>query len=367
MTRIDGERLTGVPRARGAGGARPRARRAGRRGRARRSSCAGRSTPIRTPATSWSPPDGKLALLDFGCTLELGAGERAAYARLVLAIAGGDEAAAARELASLGFSADDPAQLVALTASLIGAMRPGAAVERARLGGRVRRRRSRSAKQLGGLTIPRSFVLLGRVLATVAGLLATLQAADPAPPADRAPPRGGGRRVRSALTAGGRVAAAGAGAYSAAVKLSRGVLYMAASALGFSAMSLLVKVTSARLPTGEIVLARAVITLALSYVMVARARLPPPAPWGTRRAGLVLRGRARLRRAGRVLPRDRAPAARRRDDDPERDPADHGAARVVGARRARRRLDGRRARVRDRRRAADRAPERRGARSGGRR
>ena len=29
------------------------------------------------------------------------------------------------------------------------------------------------AKQLGGLTIPRSFVLLGRVLASVAGLLAT--------------------------------------------------------------------------------------------------------------------------------------------------------------------------------------------------
>lgn len=30
-----------------------------------------------------------------------------------------------------------------------------------------------SAKQLSGLVIPRSFVLLGRVLATMAGLLAT--------------------------------------------------------------------------------------------------------------------------------------------------------------------------------------------------
>lgn len=74
------------------------------------------------------------------------------------------------------------------------------------------------------------------------------------------------------------------------MKLSRGVLYMAASAFGFSAMSVLVKVASERLPTGEIVLARAVVTLGLSYVMIARAGLPPPAPWGTRRAGLVFRG-----------------------------------------------------------------------------
>lgn len=87
-----------------------------------------------------------------------------------------------------------------------------------------------------------------------------------------------------------RVAAAGGGAYSAPVKLSRGVLYMAASALGFSMMSMLVKVASERLPTGEIVLARAVVTLALSYLMIARAGLPPPAPWGTQRAGLLLRG-----------------------------------------------------------------------------
>jgi drug/metabolite transporter (DMT)-like permease len=87
-----------------------------------------------------------------------------------------------------------------------------------------------------------------------------------------------------------RVAAAGGGAYSSPVKLSRGVLYMAASALGFSVMSMLVKVASERLPTGEIVLARAVVTLALSYLMIARANLPPPAPWGTQRAGLILRG-----------------------------------------------------------------------------
>ncbi|MBS1121676.1 MAG: EamA/RhaT family transporter [Deltaproteobacteria bacterium] len=68
---------------------------------------------------------------------------------------------------------------------------------------------------------------------------------------------------------------------------SRGLLYMAASALGFSGMSVLVKVTSPRLPTGEIVLARAVVTLVLSYVMVKRADL---SPWGNERGRLVLRG-----------------------------------------------------------------------------
>ena len=71
------------------------------------------------------------------------------------------------------------------------------------------------------------------------------------------------------------------------MKPSRGLVYMAASALGFSAMSVLVKVASPRLPTGEIVLARAIVTLAISYAMVWRAGL---SPWGNRKRGLVLRG-----------------------------------------------------------------------------
>jgi predicted unusual protein kinase regulating ubiquinone biosynthesis (AarF/ABC1/UbiB family) len=117
-------------------------------------------------------PDGKLALLDFGCMLELSKQERAAYARLVLAIAGGHHANAAKELASLGFTADDPDQLVELTAALIGAMKPGMNTAdldwQAAFGDQIAH-----AKQLGGLEIPRSFVLLGRVLASIAGLLAT--------------------------------------------------------------------------------------------------------------------------------------------------------------------------------------------------
>jgi drug/metabolite transporter (DMT)-like permease len=71
------------------------------------------------------------------------------------------------------------------------------------------------------------------------------------------------------------------------VKLSRGVLYMVASAFGFSAMAMLVKLASARLPTGEIVFARALITLGISYAMVRRASL---SPWGHQRLPLLFRG-----------------------------------------------------------------------------
>jgi len=71
--------------------------------------------------------------------------------------------------------------------------------------------------------------------------------------------------------------------------MSRGVLYMAASAFAFSVMAVLVKVAAETLPTGEIVLARAAVTLALSYVMLRRAQV---SPWGTphQRGKLIGRG-----------------------------------------------------------------------------
>jgi len=68
---------------------------------------------------------------------------------------------------------------------------------------------------------------------------------------------------------------------------SLGVLFMILSAFGFSIMSMLVKIASPRIPTGEIVLARAVMTLVISYVMVRQASL---SPWGTMRGKLVVRG-----------------------------------------------------------------------------
>lgn len=71
------------------------------------------------------------------------------------------------------------------------------------------------------------------------------------------------------------------------MKLSRGVLYMAASAFSFSIMALLVKLASPRLPTGELVFSRAVITLALSYAMLRHAGLSPR---GHKFLPLALRG-----------------------------------------------------------------------------
>ena len=66
-----------------------------------------------------------------------------------------------------------------------------------------------------------------------------------------------------------------------------GMRYMAAGALSFSVMSLLVKVAGQRLPSQEVVMVRAVITLALSAWAVRSARV---SPWGMRRGLLVLRG-----------------------------------------------------------------------------
>jgi drug/metabolite transporter (DMT)-like permease len=59
------------------------------------------------------------------------------------------------------------------------------------------------------------------------------------------------------------------------------------SALSFSVMSVLVKVAGARLPTQEIVLGRALVSLALSHVLLSREGL---SVWGTDRPLLVARG-----------------------------------------------------------------------------
>jgi len=68
-----------------------------------------------------------------------------------------------------------------------------------------------------------------------------------------------------------------------------GLRYMAVGAFWFSVMSLLVKVAGERLPSQQIVLARAVVTLALSWAMVRRAGV---SPWGKARGRLALRGLA---------------------------------------------------------------------------
>jgi drug/metabolite transporter (DMT)-like permease len=72
-----------------------------------------------------------------------------------------------------------------------------------------------------------------------------------------------------------------------APRFSQGVRYMAAGAFFFSVMSLLVKVAGQRLSSQEVVLVRAVITLALSWWAVRAAGVPP---WGNNRPRLVVRG-----------------------------------------------------------------------------
>ncbi|MFM8260305.1 MAG: EamA family transporter, partial [Vulcanococcus sp.] len=62
---------------------------------------------------------------------------------------------------------------------------------------------------------------------------------------------------------------------------------MLLSALSFSLMGVCVKAIGTHLPAAEVVLARAVVSLALSWWMLQRKGI---APWGRRRGLLVLRG-----------------------------------------------------------------------------
>ncbi|MDB4960791.1 MAG: EamA/RhaT family transporter [Myxococcales bacterium] len=68
---------------------------------------------------------------------------------------------------------------------------------------------------------------------------------------------------------------------------SRGILFMAASAFALSTMTVLVKLASASLPTGQIVFVRSTVMLAVSWAMVRRAGV---SPWGHNKRGLMTRG-----------------------------------------------------------------------------
>ena len=69
--------------------------------------------------------------------------------------------------------------------------------------------------------------------------------------------------------------------------ISAGIRHMAASALFFSLMSLLVKLAGERLPSHQIVFARGAVCLVLSWALLRRARV---SPWGNRPRVLLLRG-----------------------------------------------------------------------------
>ena len=69
--------------------------------------------------------------------------------------------------------------------------------------------------------------------------------------------------------------------------MNAGALYMLASAFSFSAMTVLVKTVGTRLPSQEIVLARAIVSLVLSFALIRRAGIEP---LGRRRGLLLVRG-----------------------------------------------------------------------------
>ncbi len=118
--------------------------------------------------------DGRIAVLDFGCTLTLSADERRGYARLLAALAVRDDRTAMAELGSLGFGGK-PEALATIAKAITLAMHPGelaSDIDWERQGRELVATMMAVAKG-ADLTIPPSFVLLGRVLGTMAGLVAT--------------------------------------------------------------------------------------------------------------------------------------------------------------------------------------------------
>ena len=69
--------------------------------------------------------------------------------------------------------------------------------------------------------------------------------------------------------------------------LSLGARYMLGSAVGFSLMSVFVKLAGQRLPSQELVVARSVIALVIAWFWLRKKGI---SPWGTQRRMLVLRG-----------------------------------------------------------------------------
>jgi len=70
-------------------------------------------------------------------------------------------------------------------------------------------------------------------------------------------------------------------------RVGRGAIYVVAGAFAFSIMTSFVKIAGQRLPSQEVVAARAVVSLVLSWLLVRRQGI---SPWGTHRRLLFMRG-----------------------------------------------------------------------------
>jgi len=119
-------------------------------------------------------PDGRIAVLDFGCVLRLALEERRGYAQLLGQIFRGDPAGVAGALAALGFAGDRDA-LVALAGLICAAMKPGVAAAEIDWSAQMKQMIEEVGRltRAGGVRVPPGFVLLGRVLATLAGYVVT--------------------------------------------------------------------------------------------------------------------------------------------------------------------------------------------------
>lgn len=125
-------------------------------------------------------PEGRLVLLDFGCSRELDAQRRAGYLALLEAFLSGDRARAAAQLAALGFATRSgrPETLEAFADALLRGLR-----EVADTGSFAWRTPEELFSQAAGLLarneadpvirIPSDFVMLGRVFGTLGGLFQT--------------------------------------------------------------------------------------------------------------------------------------------------------------------------------------------------
>ena len=118
-------------------------------------------------------PDGRLALLDFGAIATLSDDERQGYAALIAAMIARDARSAAGILALLGFEvrAGDPAHLVDMADLILDAFRPAPDRPLASMDPKASFDRALALARASSIAIPNHFVLLGRVLAALAGLL----------------------------------------------------------------------------------------------------------------------------------------------------------------------------------------------------
>jgi ubiquinone biosynthesis protein len=119
-------------------------------------------------------PDGRLALLDFGAMRDLSNGERRAYAALTGAVIARDGTRAARLMTELGFSVrpgGDPAALLQFADLLLDAFRPAPDRPLASLDPREAFDQTLALGRESPIIIPHHFVQIGRVLASLAGLV----------------------------------------------------------------------------------------------------------------------------------------------------------------------------------------------------